>query len=450
MDRYLVNGSSLQDIADALRERNGTGKTYYPAEMGDAVRALESGRAKLNIVYGDTAPENTESLWVKTGEPDRVYLAPELPETVFECEATDPGYRQPEPLEYVGAAVDDSIYLLGHGRVLQLQPETGVFTEIATLPVNVRLGAAAVVGKKIYYFGGNVRGVSAPYDTIMEFDTETRAAITLETKMPVGVGHNASVVIGDKVYLLGGLGDGSRDIGTIYIFDPADGSMTNAEPTWYTENYWGGGYVIAAAYDGKIFFGGGRAIYNAWVHDPTLLFVLDTRDMSVRELTARIPMDPDMHSDFRYGMTAVTIGDMIYLLGGSAGSGDPYRLIHALDPETEELTTLDTRLPLGGWNMASAVIGDTLYMVGGYTAENRVVSGSILSDYVMHVTFRRFHPVQTGTLFIKTGSENRVKLLDSGNVTAITGIEQVLLGDENGRGQPVQAALCRDGVWEMI
>lgn len=422
------------------------------SEYAPAIENIQSGGgAQLNIAFGENPPEDTTKLWVNSTEPNRIYLTSELPDKQTECEAIDPGYRQPEPLEYVGAAVGDSVYLLGHGRVLHLQPETGVFTEVGYLPVNVRLGAAAVVGKKIYYFGGNVRGVSAPYDTIMEFDTETCTAITLETKMPVGVGHNAAVVIDNKVYLLGGLGDGSRDIGTIYIFDPVDGSMTNADPTWSTGNYWGGGYVIAAAYDGKIFFGGGRAIYNSYVHDPSLLFVLDTRDMTVRELTAKIPIDvANMHSYHRYGMTAVTIGDMIYLLGGSAGSGDPYRLIHALDPRTEELTTLDTRLPLGGWNMASAVVGDTLYMVGGYTAENRVVSGSILSDYVMHVTFRDTYSVETGTLFIHTGSENRVKLIDGENATVSAGINKTLLGDETGKGQTVDIRHYQDGAWETI
>lgn len=43
MANVLVNDASLQDIADAIREKNGTEETYKPAEMGDAVRAIESG-----------------------------------------------------------------------------------------------------------------------------------------------------------------------------------------------------------------------------------------------------------------------------------------------------------------------------------------------------------------------------------------------------------------------
>lgn len=43
MANVLVNDASLQDIADAIREKNGTEETYKPAEMGAAVRAIESG-----------------------------------------------------------------------------------------------------------------------------------------------------------------------------------------------------------------------------------------------------------------------------------------------------------------------------------------------------------------------------------------------------------------------
>lgn len=43
MSKVLVNESSLTDIADAIREKNGTEETYKPSEMGDAVRAIQSG-----------------------------------------------------------------------------------------------------------------------------------------------------------------------------------------------------------------------------------------------------------------------------------------------------------------------------------------------------------------------------------------------------------------------
>lgn len=51
MANVLVNDASLQDIADAIREKNGTEETYKPAEMGNAVRAIQSGGAVDESVW---------------------------------------------------------------------------------------------------------------------------------------------------------------------------------------------------------------------------------------------------------------------------------------------------------------------------------------------------------------------------------------------------------------
>ena len=43
MPNVLVQESSLQDIADAIRSKNGTQDTYKPAEMADAIEAISGG-----------------------------------------------------------------------------------------------------------------------------------------------------------------------------------------------------------------------------------------------------------------------------------------------------------------------------------------------------------------------------------------------------------------------
>ncbi len=50
MTKVLVNDSSLMDIADAIREKNGTEETYKPSEMGDAVRSIQSGGGSFNVL----------------------------------------------------------------------------------------------------------------------------------------------------------------------------------------------------------------------------------------------------------------------------------------------------------------------------------------------------------------------------------------------------------------
>lgn len=43
MEQVLVNESSLQDIADAIREKTEGTETYLPSAMGEAIRALKNG-----------------------------------------------------------------------------------------------------------------------------------------------------------------------------------------------------------------------------------------------------------------------------------------------------------------------------------------------------------------------------------------------------------------------
>ena len=43
MANKLYEENSIRDIANAIREKNGSSDTYTVAEMGDAVRSIESG-----------------------------------------------------------------------------------------------------------------------------------------------------------------------------------------------------------------------------------------------------------------------------------------------------------------------------------------------------------------------------------------------------------------------
>ncbi len=49
MANVLVQDSSLTAIADAIREKNQTTNTYKPAEMGEAIKAIETGGSEGQI-----------------------------------------------------------------------------------------------------------------------------------------------------------------------------------------------------------------------------------------------------------------------------------------------------------------------------------------------------------------------------------------------------------------
>lgn len=54
MSKVTVTESYLQDVADAIREKNSSTDTYTPAEMGDAIRNLPSGGGGITTLVGYT------------------------------------------------------------------------------------------------------------------------------------------------------------------------------------------------------------------------------------------------------------------------------------------------------------------------------------------------------------------------------------------------------------
>ena len=65
MANVLVEESFLQDIADAIRGKNGGSDTYTPAQMGPAVANLSGGAPVLGtktITYNGTFPASADSL----------------------------------------------------------------------------------------------------------------------------------------------------------------------------------------------------------------------------------------------------------------------------------------------------------------------------------------------------------------------------------------------------
>ena len=65
MSKVLVTESYLDDIADAIREQNGTENTYKPPQMAPAIRSLPVGGSAEEITYDNTSSgldaENVQS-----------------------------------------------------------------------------------------------------------------------------------------------------------------------------------------------------------------------------------------------------------------------------------------------------------------------------------------------------------------------------------------------------
>ena len=126
------------------------------------------GGGELNIAYGNTAPEDTSKLWIKSEEPSNISF---------------PVVWKPE------------------------QIVEGIIDTGTTLPTAANNIGMAAVGTKIYLFGGS--SSSGYLNTIQVFDTTNNTIQTLSTKLPTAVSGIGVAAVGTKIYLLGGYSSGN-------------------------------------------------------------------------------------------------------------------------------------------------------------------------------------------------------------------------------------------------
>jgi Kelch motif len=99
------------------------------------------------------------------------------------------------------------------------------FTSVCRLPVPFRYAATAVLGTKIFTFGGELAS-GADTDAIQEIDTRAHSAVVIG-HLPKAVSHASAVVWSGKVYVLGGRSGGVA-LRQIVAFDPSTREVRRA------------------------------------------------------------------------------------------------------------------------------------------------------------------------------------------------------------------------------
>ena len=128
-----------------------------------------------------------------------------------------------------------------------------ITTLSATLPTVAWYIASAVIGKKVYLFGGRGSSSSVVLNTINVFDTESNTITTLSATLPKAAYSIASAVVGTKVYLFGGQ-DGNYSLNTINVFDTESNTITTLSATLPTAAW----DITSAVVGTKVYLFGGR------------------------------------------------------------------------------------------------------------------------------------------------------------------------------------------------
>jgi hypothetical protein len=109
-------------------------------------------------------------------------------------------------------------------RVLRVGTD-GVLRPAGQLRRGVRYAATAVVGPRVYVFGGEVN--HQELDVVQALDATT-GRTRVVARLPHGLGHASAAAIGGRILLMGGRTGPDTVTDTMWWFDPSDRSWQRA------------------------------------------------------------------------------------------------------------------------------------------------------------------------------------------------------------------------------
>jgi len=223
--------------------------------------------------------------------------------------------------------------------------------------------AIAVFKDKIYciggatshdiYTGAEVTGINEVYDP--ETDTWEN-----KTSMPNATWRVPANVVNGKIYLIDWDGEN-------YVYDPVADSWSTKAPTPIPSAAGFDGHVSAVV-DGKLYIIGGLSESG----DSNLHQIYDPETDTWNYGTPPLNSIGNMNGN---GAAGATTGVMalkrIYVLGqqGSLKQGEPMGTNRIYDPKTDSWT-FGADLPTSRIHFGVAVVNDTLYAIGGGSADN--------------------------------------------------------------------------------
>lgn len=372
----------------------------------------DSGGAKLNIAYGDTAPEDTSKLWVKTTEPDSVEISPELfGETIL-----DP-YSFSSGISGMNSSWQEGKYLyyFYSGSVKRINLET---KEIETLYTGYS-------GDKGYVKNGRLYVV---YSQKFGYYDLTDGSKTLHVIYDDYQNYSSSIQIcGDYVCVFGGsytYGSGMVVVGgksyfnnLIRIYKISTGKYFTLSMAYGCTNP-----TVCTIGDKFYIFGG----YQSRDKGSSYLAAIQKFDPEARTCTkvAVLPIGTT-------GQGASVVGNVVYLFGGSETAEKVYKF----DATTNTITDLGITLSPTR-NSPHIAFYDSRF----YIFPNTVSTLKLDVDLQKN----KLHLVNNAVI------KNKVKILNSSKAEAVIGITSAFMGDANGKAKEV-TAYVHDGVnWHNL
>lgn len=396
--------------------------------------ASSGGDAELNIAYGDTPPEDTSKLWVKTSEPSGVIVSTQK---VFSEGGRDASISALAalinfPIEsWTSARVGDYIFVFGGetdnrmfaASILRYSISDQAWESLGHLPNNMAKIACAAVGTQIYLIGGG--SYDEYYNQVRIFDTQTRILTTTGLTYPGGsiCCYIGCAAVGTSIYTFGGANHKSggpinmiRELNTDTL-EWIDRQVSLPKAT---------NGVSCAAIGTKIYIAGGASNED--------IYCYDTETHTISTLPCTLPTGYKGNRTMGCG----AIGNKIYLFGGWV---KPYAIV-CIDVEKNEVSKLNLTLPEKCEELTAAVVDDEVYLVAiNYRSRNAYKFTAPLGDMLLD---------EGKIQIIPTTSKNVFSIINDGNQKTEIGVSKVYKGNADGIGEEVEAALHNGTEWVNI
>lgn len=310
---------------------------------------------KLNVFCQPNAPEKEQGIWLKTSE----YVSPK--KVVFDTSVwSEEQWILPSPIKELTPArtgacctvVNDEIYIIG-GQVTYntttsdskiYNPTTNTYRS-AGISTSRATACCATSNNKIYIFGGmSYSGGSDYFSDALMYDPTTNIKKSIAS-MPKARYQGGCGVIGDKIYLIGGETSSNSPNSSSLVYNTTLNTYSEINIGISRRRF------ACTAIGGEIFyFGGDRKSgdkYSSYKDAYAYLPETDTK-----RTLAELP-------EICYGMSCVSVGENIYIIGGRYVS--TVLSYNILTDTYREIGNLS----LGRSNPSCACVKDRIYIFGG-------------------------------------------------------------------------------------
>ena len=391
---------------------------YVLSKVTAIVNVPTSGGAELNIHYGDTAPEDTSKLWVKTTKPDSVEISPDF--GYGEAIQTT-GVKSGFP---TGTVCVDGDYLYAVSENFIKKYDKNTFTFISNLVdvYNKNVYSILVHNGILYYmervftrsgFNSYIQAKLHAYDlttkekTVLKSDYN-RAGARLQ-------------LYNDKLYIIGGGymdNDSYHNVSGCDIYDISK----NTWETW-TDYSLGGSYYGCVIIGNNTFIFGGRTFEGDTIYNSIYRINLDTK--TVTKCNAVLPIAT-------YDMGVSNLGNYIYLSGGNKTS----QIVYRYDTVNDTIEQVNVTLEHARATCATFFNGTELYLSGKNSIVDKLQIDVPLSSTKLKI--------------ISDWLNNQFAVVNSSSAKVMIGVNKAFKGDENNKAKEV-TAYVHDGVnWHNL